>query len=172
MTIGGLMSFKINALSRRAWIAALGCAAVVGCSTTPPPVTREAKIATLQKIGFVPTGDDWELSLGVKVLFDSDVDTLSDDGRLAVSDLARTLHQLGIEHVRVDGHTDNVGSEKYNAALSLRRADSVAQYLVVVGWRDDAIERHGFGADKPVADNSTPAGRAQNRRVVIAVQVQ
>jgi len=165
------MSYRINSLPRRAWIAALCCVVVVGCST-PPPVTKEEKIATLKKLGFAPTGDDWELSLGVKLLFDSDVDSLSDDGRAAVSRLAGTLREVGIDRVRVDGHTDNVGSDKYNAGLSLRRAESVAQYLVGVGWRDDAIERHGFGAEKPVADNTTPIGRAQNRRVVIAVQVQ
>ena len=65
-----------------------------------------------------------------------------------------------------------VGSDKDNAGLSRRRAESVALCLVQVGWRDDGIERHGFGADKPVADNATPLGRAQNRRVVIAVQVE
>jgi outer membrane protein OmpA-like peptidoglycan-associated protein len=165
------MTSRINALLRCAWIAALCCVLVAGCST-PPPATKEAKIATLKKLGFTPSGDEWELSLGVKLLFDSNVDALSDVGREAVSSLARTLRELRIERIRVDGHTDNVGSEKYNAGLSRRRAESVAQYLLGVGWRDDAIERHGFGADKPVADNATPSGRAQNRRVVIAVQVQ
>jgi outer membrane protein OmpA-like peptidoglycan-associated protein len=166
------MSFRIESPLRRAAIAALCCAIIVGCTTAPPAVPKEAKIAGLKKLGFAPAPDGWELSLGVKLLFDSDVDSLSNDGRAAVTDLARTLRQLGIERIRVDGHTDNVGSDKYNAGLSVRRAESVAQYLVKVGWRDSAIERHGFGADKPVADNALPAGRAQNRRVVIAVQVE
>ena len=165
------MSSSIKTPLRRACIAALCCVAVLGCST-PPAEPKEAKIATLKKLGFTPASEGWELSLGVKLLFDSDVDSLSDDGRTAVSDLARTLREVGIDRVRIDGHTDNVGSDKYNAGLSRRRAESVAQYLVKVGWRDDAIERHGFGADKPVADNATPMGRAQNRRVVIAVQVE
>jgi len=165
------MSSSIKTPLRRACIAALCCVVVLGCST-PPSAPKEAKIATLKKLGFTPASDGWELSLGVKLLFDSDVDTLSDDGRTAVSELARTLRELQIERIRVDGHTDNVGTTKYNAGLSQRRAESVAQYLVKVGWRDDVIERHGFGADKPVADNATPLGRAQNRRVVIAVQVE
>jgi outer membrane protein OmpA-like peptidoglycan-associated protein len=165
------MPSSIDVLRRRAWLAALCCAAVAGCASKPP--SKETKIEALKKVGFTPTtGDDWEISLGVKLLFESDVDTLSDDGRAAVSDLSHTLRGLGIDHIRVDGHTDNVGTDKYNAGLSLRRAESVAQYLRGVGWREEAIERRGFGADKPVADNATPAGRAQNRRVVIAVQVQ
>ena len=168
------MSSRHDAPTRRVWLAALCGAVLAGCASAPPPVTKEARISTLKKVGFTPApaGDDWELSLGVKLLFDSDVDSLSDDGRAAVSDLSRTLRELGVERIRVDGHTDNVGSDKYNAGLSLRRAESVAQYLRGVGWRDDAIERRGFGAEKPVADNATPAGRAQNRRVVIAVHVE
>ena len=166
------MSSWIEVLLKPVWVAALCCALVDGCASAPP--SKETKIATLKKVGFTPAGaaDSWEISLGVKLLFDSDVDSLSDDGRAAVSDLSRTLRELGIDRIRVDGHTDNVGTDKYNAALSMRRAESVAQYLRGVGWRDDSIERRGFGADKPVADNATAAGRAQNRRVVIAVQVQ
>jgi len=163
-----------------AWIAALSCVLVLGCSVAPPstspsvpaPNPQEAKITALRNLGFAPANDGWELSLGVKLLFDSDVDSLSGEGRVAVADIARQLSALGIERIRVEGHTDNVGTAKYNAALSQRRAESVAQCLAKIGWRNDAIERHGFGADNPVADNATPAGRAQNRRVVIAVQVE
>jgi len=161
---------------RRAFMAALGALLVAGCATgpaKPPPVTKETKVAALRKLGFAPTGDGdgWELNLGVKLLFDTDVDRLSDDGRAAVSELARTLGTLGIARVRIEGHTDNVGNAKYNLGLSQRRAESVARHLVASGWPDAAIDRLGFGAGKPVADNATPAGRAQNRRVVIAVQV-
>jgi outer membrane protein OmpA-like peptidoglycan-associated protein len=130
------------------------------------------RIAALKNLGFAPANDGWELKLGVKLLFESNVDTLSDEGRSAVAEVARTLGTIGIERIRVEGHTDNVGSAAYNAALSQRRAESVARHLVATGWRNDAIERTGFGADKPVADNATASGRAQNRRVVIAVQVE
>ena len=54
----------------------------------------------------------------------------------------------------------------------MRRADSVAQYLVDTGWPGNRIGRKAFGPEKPVADNASPAGRAQNRRVVITVQVE
>ncbi len=159
----------------RALLAALGCVLVVGCSTAPAvpaPNPTEAKISALRSLGFEPGNDGWELNLAVKLLFESDVGSVSDEGREAVAELARTLSALGIERIRIEGHTDNLGNAKYNETLSLRRAESVAQHLVRIGWRDSAIERRGYGADKPVADNATPSGRAQNRRVAIAVKVE
>ena len=171
------MSSVTNVRYRRELIAALCSLLVVGCSTTPTasvpaPSGKEAVVAGLRSLGFVSTDEGWELSLGVKLLFDSNVDTLSGDGRAAVEDMAHSLKALGVERIRVEGHTDNVGTAKYNVGLSQRRADSVAQHLVKSGWSEDTIERRGFGADKPIADNATVSGRAQNRRVVIAVQVE
>ncbi len=166
------MSLRIDVRFRHAWLPMLATIALIaGCASPPPPMPAEAKVATLKRAGFAPAGDGWEISLGVKLLFETDVDDLTDEGRKAVSELARTLREIGVARIRVDGHTDNIGSRPYNAALSLRRAESVAQQLRAAGWRDDAIERRGFGEAKPVADNDTPAGRAQNRRVVIAVHV-
>jgi outer membrane protein OmpA-like peptidoglycan-associated protein len=169
------MTLQIFSTHRRRLTVALACLITVGCATAPstaPPDPKETRQTALRKMGFVPAGDGWELSLGVKLLFDTDVDAVSDEGRTAIGEVARTLTGLGVERLRVEGHTDNVGSAKYNAALSLRRADSVAQQLVANGWQRDAIERRGYGADKPIADNATAQGRAQNRRVVIAVPVE
>jgi len=169
------MSSQVVVPRWRALLAALGCVVVLGCSSAPSvptPSPTEAKITALRNLGFEPGDDGWELNLGVKLLFESDVGSVSDEGREAVAELARTLSALGIERIRIEGHTDNLGNAKYNEALSLRRAESVAQHLVRIGWRDSAIERRGYGADKPVADNATPSGRAQNRRVAIAVKVE
>jgi outer membrane protein OmpA-like peptidoglycan-associated protein len=101
---------------------------------------------------------------------DTDVDTLTPDGRDALRTVARTLRELGIDHLRVEGHTDTIGPAAYNRKLSQRRAESVARELARAGISDDAIERVGFGHRKPAADNATAEGRAQNRRVVITVR--
>ncbi len=154
---------------RRALIGLACGLCLVGCQSAPVP--KAQKVAALKNIGFVPGNEGWELSLGVKLLFDPDVDTVSESGRAALDEVARTLAKVGIDRLRVEGHTDNVGSSKHNLALSLRRAESVAQQLVKAGWRDAAIERVGFGFDKPVADNNTGDGRTQNRRVVVTVRV-
>lgn len=70
----------------------------------------------------------------------------------------------------VGGHTDNVGSEALNAKLSAARASSVKTYLVSKGVKNDLLSTKGFGATKPVAKNSTPAGRASNRRIELTAK--
>jgi OmpA-OmpF porin, OOP family len=70
----------------------------------------------------------------------------------------------------VGGHTDNVGSEKLNAALSAARANAVKTYLVGKGVKSDMLSTQGFGASKPVAKNSTAAGRASNRRIELTAK--
>jgi len=69
----------------------------------------------------------------------------------------------------VAGHTDSTGSNAYNQQLSERRAESVARYLLSKGVIEARIESVGFGEDHPIADNSTDAGRALNRRVELSL---
>lgn len=69
--------------------------------------------------------------------------------------------------IRIDGHTDSVGPDAFNQALSQRRADAVKAYMVSEGIAADRIQTRGLGESSPVADNSTDAGRAQNRRVEV-----
>jgi len=66
--------------------------------------------------------------------------------------------------VEIEGHTDSEGSEIYNLTLSQNRADAVKRYLVEADVSDSQIRSKGYGESKPVADNETEAGRAQNRR--------
>jgi outer membrane protein OmpA-like peptidoglycan-associated protein len=157
----------------RATAVLLAAVLLLGCQTTPTATEIKArKVAALEKLGFVPTGAGWDLNLGVKLLFELNNDQVSESGRIELDRVARTLAQVGVDRIRVEGHTDNAGPPRYNQPLSLRRAESVAQLLVAGGWQDSAIERRGYGADKPVADNATAEGRAQNRRVVVTVQVE
>ena len=70
----------------------------------------------------------------------------------------------------VGGHTDNVGSEALNAKLSAARANAVKTYLVSKSVKSDLLSTQGFGASKPVANNSTAAGRARNRRIELSAK--
>jgi OOP family OmpA-OmpF porin len=72
--------------------------------------------------------------------------------------------------VEVAGHTDSTGADDYNQALSERRANSVVDYLVSKGIDRSRLEPAGSGESQPVADNGTPDGRAQNRRVELNVK--
>ncbi len=69
--------------------------------------------------------------------------------------------------IEVQGHTDSIGSDTYNQGLSERRANSVKAYLKSQGIDDGRIATRGFGKTKPIADNGTKEGRAQNRRSVV-----
>jgi len=154
---------------RRLLMLAASSALLAGCQT-PPAQPPAPPIATgLEKIGFVRAPDGWELNLGMKLLFAVDDDAVPESGRAALVDVAQTLARLGVERVRIEGHSDKVGTESYNQALSLRRAEAVAREFVLAGWSDAALERRGFGALKPVASNATAEGRAQNRRVALIV---
>ena len=68
---------------------------------------------------------------------------------------------------RIEGHTDNTGSDKINQPLSENRAKAIKAEIVKKGIDAGRMETIGYGASKPVADNSTSAGRTQNRRVTI-----
>jgi OOP family OmpA-OmpF porin len=100
---------------------------------------------------------------GVK--FDNDKSELGPNAGAILDETIAALQRCPEKRVRLNAHTDSVGSEQYNEALSQRRADSVRAYLVSHGIAASRIEAHGFGESNPIADNSTPEGRAQNRRV-------
>ena len=72
--------------------------------------------------------------------------------------------------VSIEGHTDSIGSEEYNQTLSLKRAESVVDYLVSQGANGNRLTAVGMGELQPVANNDTDAGRAANRRVDFVIQ--
>ena len=85
----------------------------------------------------------------------------------ASQEVADDLKKNPDKKVRVEGHTDNVGSASNNQKLSQERADGVRRQLISQGAKPDQVTAVGYGQDKPIADNNTSAGRAQNRRVEI-----
>ncbi len=143
------------------------------CHTAPAPAKpaglNPQQIAVLQENGFKQTEDGWELSFTDKLLFDLDAAVLTEASRAAVGKISGALRQVGIEHMQVEGHTDISGSAAHNDKLSLARADAVAGAMSLSGVARDNILVRGMGKSKPVADNATTAGRAENRRVTVIV---
>lgn len=82
---------------------------------------------------------------------------------------AQTLQANPVTTVQIIGHTDNTGTDAINDPLSVRRAASVRDYLTARGVATHRIAIDGRGSHEPIADNTTPSGRAQNRRVEIFV---
>jgi outer membrane protein OmpA-like peptidoglycan-associated protein len=74
--------------------------------------------------------------------------------------------------VRVEGHTDDVGEDAFNQTLSDGRAAAVRDYLIGKGVAVDRLEAQGFGETRPIADNTTKAGKEQNRRVEFVIVSQ
>jgi outer membrane protein OmpA-like peptidoglycan-associated protein len=139
---------------------------ISGC-LAKPDLTRQTEALT--SLGFKKIGDTWKLTLPDRVLFEFDKASLKPELRHSIVEVADQLLFVNIVRVRVEGHTDNVGVSEYNKDLSLRRANTVAAVLVTEGFSAANLESVGYGADRPVADNSSEEGRAQNRRVEIIV---
>jgi len=101
------------------------------------------------------------------VLFDTGQATLKPGADRAVDRLAQFLKDSPGTHLVIEGHTDSVGTDDYNLALSQRRAQAVADTLIARGVSADRVQTKGLGKSYPVASNDTQAGRQQNRRVEI-----
>jgi outer membrane protein OmpA-like peptidoglycan-associated protein len=103
------------------------------------------------------------------VLFDTGKYTLKPNTQISLAKVAGILQAYPGLKLQVEGYTDSVGSDEYNQKLSENRADAVRNFLLTQGVQQDNITSTGYGKAKPVADNSTSAGRAQNRRVQLVV---
>jgi len=101
------------------------------------------------------------------VLFDTGQATLKPGADRALDRLAQFLKDSSGTDVLIEGHTDSVGTDDYNLALSQRRAQAVADALSSRGVATDRVQTKGLGKAYPVASNDTQAGRQQNRRVEI-----
>ena len=145
-------------------------ALLAGCATAPPkPTLAQRQTETLTKLGFKKIDDGWLLILPDRISFEFNKDDLKPEFRTTIADFAHQLLNVDIRELRVEGHSDNVGAADYNLALSQRRADVVADAFIADGFAARDVGRKGFGSTRPAADNGSPEGRAQNRRVEIIV---
>jgi outer membrane protein OmpA-like peptidoglycan-associated protein len=112
-----------------------------------------------------------KLSFAAKnIFFETGKDVLKKESNKQLDSVAAILQQYEFLRVSIDGHTDNVGSEKSNLDLSNKRASAVMTYLISRGVSATRLSATGYGPYKPLADNNTAAGKAQNRRVEINIK--
>lgn len=99
------------------------------------------------------------------IFFDYGSDKLSAQSYNSLNEVVTILKKNAQLDLQIEGHTDNTGNAVYNLNLSERRANAVKKYFTDKGIEEQRLKAAGFGQEKPVADNSTPAGQAKNRRV-------
>ncbi|HVR37739.1 MAG TPA: OmpA family protein [Thermoanaerobaculia bacterium] len=116
--------------------------------------------------------DDDELQVTVRneVLFDYNSAALRRASRDSLQEMADVFEKYPNTTIIVEGHTDSTGSAAYNQRLSIRRANSVEDYLQDLGIRSSRIESIGRGESDPRASNGSASGRQLNRRVEIHVR--
>ena len=111
------------------------------------------------------------ITLSGSVVFASNKATLLPEAQSRLNQVAETLMSTNKNRkLMVEGHTDSQGSAAFNMELSQRRAESVRSYLISRGYPAELIEARGIGKVRPIADNASPEGRANNRRVEIIVE--
>ncbi|HEX2676281.1 MAG TPA: OmpA family protein [Polyangiales bacterium] len=110
------------------------------------------------------------ITLAGGVLFASGKAELLPGAQQRLASVADALKDDEGKHILIEGHTDSRGSEATNLALSQQRANSVRDYFVSRGIPTERITANGLGSNRPVADNSSAEGRADNRRVEIVIQ--
>ena len=115
-----------------------------------------------------PSGTQIAHLEGTHFAFDSA--KLTPAGEAILDEAVAVMNKHQSINVRIEGHTDSVGSDAYNMKLGQRRADSVESYLVGKGISASRLSTVSFGETKPIASNDTAEGRAQNRRVDLVVE--
>lgn len=146
-----------------------GCESIIDVAKyAPVPVRKEP----VKQVAPAPEPVVTNISLASGASFEPGGSTLSAEGKAAVADLVKQFRGKAVESVIIEGHTDSSGDAAFNQQLSEQRAEAVKAEAVANGAIPDRITTVGYGESKPVADNSTRAGRAKNRRVEIKVKVK
>ncbi|MEH6558774.1 MAG: OmpA family protein [Oceanicoccus sp.] len=157
--------------SKHARNAAAGCGAIGAGIGAYMDVQESALREQLQGSGVsvVREGDNIRLVMPGNITFETDSHMLRQNFSHVLESVGLVLAKYNETTMRVTGHTDNTGSEQYNQTLSENRAQSVANNLMSQGVNGNRLNIQGSGESMPIADNSTTAGRASNRRVELYI---
>lgn len=131
------------------------------CPSTPIGVRVDARGCPL-------AGE--RIAIVTNINFDFDRAEVRENVRMRLGRVIQLLKEMPGVDVQIVGYTDDIGSAEYNLALSLRRAESVRDYIVTRGIHDARLSVAGRGKTEPLVSNTTPEGRAVNRRVEFVAQ--
>lgn len=133
---------------------------------------QEAKLRKQLKstgVSVTRSGDNIILNMPNDVTFGVDETVLSSRAKEVLASVALVAKEYDDTRLHITGYTDSSGSDSYNLRLSQVRANEVGQYLMQQKVAANRVVSSGRGESSPIADNGTPAGRAQNRRVEIVL---
>jgi len=167
--IGGVIGNQTGSTAKGAIIGAVigGTAgAIIGhqMDQQAKELSQTIKGATVERVG---EGINVTFASGLLFAFNSD--EIQSTAGENLKERAASLNRYPDSQLLIVGHTDNVGDDAYNQGLSERRANSAAAYLASQSVARTRIATSGKGEAEPVTTNDTDAGRAQNRRVEVAI---
>lgn len=120
-------------------------------------------------VSVIRDGDNIILSMPGNITFASDSASVNANAREILNSVSKVLKEYKKTNIAVAGYTDSTGQASYNQLLSEKRARSVADILLDFGVERSRVYSQGFGIQNPIASNDTVEGRAQNRRVELAL---
>ena len=170
--LGALTGDNAKERRERALIGA-GVGALTGAGVGAYMDKQEAKLrAQLQGTGVSVTrsGDNLILNMPGNVTFKTASADLNSNFYKVLDSVALVLKEFDKTLIDVEGHTDSDGSDDYNQQLSMQRATSVGAYLQSHGVNSQRVVALGAGETRPIANNGTPEGKQQNRRVELKLQ--
>jgi outer membrane protein OmpA-like peptidoglycan-associated protein len=127
-------------------------------------IERDLEGARVERIG-----EGIKITFASGILYDIDSSNLRPEAQQNLAKLSTILNKYPDTEILVEGHTDSTGGHDHNMDLSLRRSQSVANYMTGQQVQADRFRMMGYGPDQPVATNATTEGRQENRRVEIAI---
>ena len=167
--VGGVIGNKTGSTAAGAIIGAVvggATGAVIGARMDAQAKELRQNIpgATVTRVG-----EGIAVTFASGLLFDFDSDKVRPDAASNLQKLAASLDKYPDTNLLIVGHTDATGSADYNQGLSERRATSAMRYLGSLNVTPARIKALGRGESEPIASNDTDAGRAQNRRIEVAI---
>jgi outer membrane protein OmpA-like peptidoglycan-associated protein len=167
--VGGVIGNQTGSTARGAIIGAVlggAAGAVIGHQMDQQAKELEQSIpgATVQRVG-----EGIAVTFASGILFPFNSTEILPDGRTNLQQLANSLEKYPNSDILIVGHTDSVGTDAYNLDLSQRRAMAASTLLQSFGVPAARLHAVGKGESEPIQPNDTDAGRAQNRRVEVAI---
>jgi outer membrane protein OmpA-like peptidoglycan-associated protein len=167
--VGGVIGNQTGSTARGAIIGAVlggAAGAVIGHQMDQQAKELEQSIpgATVQRVG-----EGIAVTFASGILFPFNSTEILPDGRTNLQQLANSLEKYPNSDILIVGHTDSVGTDAYNLDLSQRRALAASSLLQSLGVPASRLHAVGKGESEPIQPNDTEAGRAQNRRVEVAI---